>query len=58
LRILGVWVDPKMDWKEHIKKQIARGTAAIESLTRIATSTWGPSMRKASLMYSAAVRPA
>jgi len=58
LRILGVWMDPKMDWKEHIKKQVARGTAAFESLARIATSTWGPSMRRARLTYSAAVRPA
>jgi len=58
LRVLGVWMDPKMDWKEHVKKQVARGTAAFESLARIATSTWGPSMRKARLIYSAAVRPA
>jgi hypothetical protein len=58
LRILGVWMDPKMDWKEHIKKQVSRGTAAFESLARIATSTWGPSMRRARLIYSAAVRPA
>lgn len=58
LRILGVWMDPKMDWREHVKKQVARGTAAFESLARMATSTWGPSMRRARLIYSAAVRPA
>jgi hypothetical protein len=58
LQILGVWVDPKLSWKEHIKESATRGTAAFEALARLATSTWGPSMRKVRLIYSAAVRPA
>ena len=58
LRILGVHVDPKLNWKEHIKEQVGRGTAAFEALSRLATSTFGPSMRKARLIYMATVRPA
>ena len=57
-RILGVYVDPKLNWKEHIKEQVGRGTAAFEALSRLATSTFGPSMRKARLVYMATVRPA
>ena len=57
LRILGVYVDPKLNWKEHIKEQVGRGTAAFEALSRLATSTFGPSMRKARLVYMATVRP-
>ena len=51
-------MDPKLNWKEHIKQSATRGTAAFEALARLATSTWDPSMRRARLIYSAAVRPA
>ena len=35
-----------------------KGTAAFEALARLATSTFGPSMRKARLIYVTTVRPA
>jgi hypothetical protein len=58
LRVLGVWVDPKMNWKEHTMIAAGKGIAAFEALSRIAASTWGPCMRRTRLLYAAIVRPA
>jgi hypothetical protein len=58
LRVLGVWVDPKMNWKEHTKIAAGKGIAALDAISRIATSTWGPCMRRTRLLYTAVVRPA
>ena len=58
LRVLGVWVDPKLKWKEHIKVAVGKGTAAFESVSRIAASTWGPCLRRTRLLYTAIARPA
>ena len=55
--MLGVWVDPKMNWKEHTKYAAQKGLAAYEAFSRITTSTWGPSMRRSRLIYTAVVRP-
>ena len=55
MRILGIWVDPKLQWKEQIKKAAAKGSAAFEAMSRITTSTWGPSMRRSRLLYTATV---
>jgi hypothetical protein len=57
LRVLGVWVDPKLTWKEHIQRAASKGLAAFEALSCIVTSTWGPSIRRARLLYTAVVRP-
>jgi hypothetical protein len=58
MRILGVWLDPGLTWKDHITRAAAKGEAAFKSLARITASTWGPSVRKSRLIYSAVVRPA
>jgi hypothetical protein len=57
LRVLGVWVDPKLNWKAHITQAARKGNAAFEAMSRLMTSTWGPSMRRSRLIYSAVVRP-
>jgi hypothetical protein len=57
LRVLGVWVDPKLNWKAHITEAARKGNAAFEAMSRLMTSTWGPSMRRSRLLYSAVVRP-
>ena len=57
LRILGVWVDPKLTWKEHIQRAASKGLAAFEALSRVVASTWGPSMKRARLLYMAVVQP-
>jgi len=57
MRVLGVWVDPKLQWKEHIQQVTSKGNAAFNALSRTTVSTWGPSMRHSRLIYSAVVRP-
>ena len=58
LRVLGVWLDPKMNWKEHTKVAVGKGTAAFDALSRIAATTWGPCLIRTRLLYTAIVRPA
>ncbi len=57
LRVLGVWLDPTLSWKDHIEKATAKGIAAFDSMARITASTWGPSVRRSRLLYSAVARP-
>ena len=58
LRVLGVWLDPKMNWKEHTKVAVGKGTAAFDALSRIAATTWGPCLIRTRLLYTVIVRPA
>jgi len=57
LKVLGVWVDSKLNWNEQIKKATTRGAAAFTTALQIAVSTWGPSFRHTQLLYMAVVRP-
>ena len=57
IKVLGVWLDPKLTWKEHVSHAARKGLAASDALARIATSTWGPSARNTKLLYTAVVRP-
>ena len=56
LRVLGVWLDPSLSWKEHINKMASKGEEAFKALARILALTWGISVRKSKLIYSAVVR--
>ena len=58
LKVLGVLVDPKLSWKAHIQQAASKGRTAFEAMARITASTWGPSMRRSRLLYSAIARPA
>ena len=53
-----MWLDPKMNWKEHTKIAVGKGTAAFNALSRIAATTWGPCLIRTRLLYTAIVRPA
>ena len=57
IRVLGVWLDPALTWKEYIAQAIRKGNAASEALSRLATSIWGPTARNTRLLYTAVVRP-
>ena len=55
MRILGIWVDPKLQWKEQIKKAAAKGLVAFKAMLKITISIWGPLMRRLRLLYTAIV---
>ena len=58
LRLLGVWVDTKLQWGPHIKRAAEKGANQMQSLQRLCKSTWGASFQKARHLYTAVVRPA
>jgi len=58
IRVLGVQVDARLRWKEHVQQAVQKGSMAFEALSRITASTWGPSMKRSRLLYTAVVRPA
>ena len=56
IRVLGVWLDPGLTWKEHIAHVARKGTTVSEAMARLATATWGPSTRHSRLLYTAIAR--
>lgn len=58
IKILGLYVDPKMKWGAHIKKIKAKMTRQTMALSRITASTWGTGYSKGRLVYNAIIRPA
>jgi Reverse transcriptase (RNA-dependent DNA polymerase) len=57
LRVLGVWVDRKLKWTAHVQEATRKGAAQFEAMSRVVSSTWGPSFNKSRLLYTAVVRP-
>jgi len=57
LRVLGVWVDRKLKWASHVQEAVRKGAAQFEALSRVTSSTWGPSFNRSRLLYAAVVRP-
>jgi len=57
LRVLGVQVDTRLRWREHVQQAAQKGIMAFEALSRITSSTWGPSTKQSRLLYTAVVRP-
>ena len=58
VRVLGVWIDPKLTWAAHARKMQGKLATQMGALTRIAASTWGPSLAKARVVYKTVVRSA
>lgn len=57
MRVLGVWGDPRLRWREHTKRDNQRATRQLEAMSCIAISVWGPSTRKTRLHYTVTVCP-
>ena len=57
VRVLGVWLDLKLQWSAYAKIARQKGMAAIAALKRVTTSTWGASFIRARLLYNLVVRP-
>jgi hypothetical protein len=58
VRILGVWLDPKLRWGEHVKVIKRKMTTQTNALLRTTASTWGATFASARQIYNAVVRPA
>ena len=57
LRVLGLWLDPKLTYQPHIQKVTDKANSLLYSASRILQSTWGLSFRNTRLLYTAIVRP-
>ena len=58
VRILGIWLDPKLKWTAHWKQVQEKASRQIGALTRIIASTWGASFTRARQVYTAVIQPA
>jgi len=57
-RFLGVWLDRKLRWSAHLGQIRKRLKTQRFALTRLAASTWGCSLHRARMLYTAVIRSA
>jgi ribonuclease HI len=57
VRFLGVILDTKMSWNQHIQHVQARAATSLEALSRLAGSTWGMGYRGLRQVYKATIVP-
>lgn len=58
MRVLGVWLDPKLRWNGHLEATVRKLHSQTRALTRLSGSTWGLPLRQARLVYQTVVVPA
>ena len=56
-RYLGVWIDSKLKWTQHIKRKIAASRKVILMTRHSLGRTWGPSPKLMRWAYTMCVRP-
>jgi len=58
IRILGVQIDSRLRWGQHIAATTGKMASQMCALTRITKSTWGASLTKSRVIYRQVVAPA
>ncbi len=58
VRVLGVWIDTKLNWKSHAREVSRKMASQTQGLYRVAASTWGATFNHSRQVYSAVVRSA
>jgi hypothetical protein len=58
VRVLGLHLDPKLQWKKHKAETLNKMATHTNALTRLAGSTWGLPMLQARQVYTMVIRPA
>lgn len=58
IRFLGVWMDHKLTYGEHIQKVITKCKKAVNIMRCLIGSNWGASMRSLKHIYTALIRSA
>ena len=58
VKVLGLHIDTALKWGPHVKKIQEKMTKQTMALTKISTSTWGATLKRARRVYIAVVRPA
>ncbi|MBD0310811.1 MAG: hypothetical protein ICV80_22770 [Microcoleus sp. T1-bin1] len=58
IRVLGVQIDTKLKWGPHVMKIQDKMVKQTAAMTKLTTSTWGATFKKARLLYTSVVRPA
>jgi len=58
MRVLGVTIDKKLNWKAHIENAVIKAKRAEAAIRRITAATWGASLDRGRHLYIAMARPA
>lgn len=56
LTFLGVWLEEKITWREHIKRVVAKCEKVINVLRCLVGTDWGASRETLMMIYRAAIR--
>jgi hypothetical protein len=57
IRILGLQIDTKLKWGPHLKNIEGKMAKQTLALSRLSASTWGTTLQKTKLIYTAVMRP-
>lgn len=58
LRVLGLFLDPRLNWTQHIQAINTKMAFQINALARLSGSTWGLPLQECRLIYNTVILPA